>query len=102
MSQFVKILSERSLAYSPVAVQLIDDFTGEAPRGRVSFSLQEETGTDQWSDLDIAPVRNAVDVFTYPDLGRTANPTDQPRTHRALIDAEYYQVTEVGFLTHLL
>lgn len=91
MRRFQKLPGECSLLYSPVALLLEDEFTGEAPIERVSLRLQSfDAANGVWSTTDIVPFVSAEGVLSYPGLGRTSNLTVGPRRYRILVASPCY------------
>jgi hypothetical protein len=82
---------ERSLRFSPVGLQLIDDVTTKAPLGKTDCVLFVEDAPGQWRKIDLRPARSAGGFFIFPGLGRSREVTGQPRRYRALITAEFYR-----------
>jgi hypothetical protein len=77
--------------YSPIGLQLVDDFTKEAPLGEIAAHLDERVGL-VFVPTDIAGVVTPSSVLAYPGLGRRAQVAQQPpRTYRVRIDAELYR-----------
>jgi hypothetical protein len=75
---------------SQIAVRLIDEFTGTAPLGRLSVTLEIEDG-GQWHDTGIRSILTSNYVVTYPGLERRVHPAGvPPRKYRVLVDAEHY------------
>lgn len=69
--------------YAPIALRLVDDFSGTAPFARIGTALERQDGP-RWVATDIEAVRTVSGMIAYPGLGRTPNP--------ALAPAERYRV----------
>ena len=83
---------ERSLLFSPVGLQLIDDVTTQAPLGRTDCVLFVEDAPGQWRKTELRPARSAGGFLIFPGLGRSREVTGQPpRRYRAMITAEFYR-----------
>jgi hypothetical protein len=93
------IPAERRMLYSPIGLQLVDDFTGRAPHGGVRALLDRQDGAGGWEETAIKAVRTPSDVISYPGLGRSAHAAVQPPLRcRVRIDADYYRP---DYLLHL-
>ncbi|WP_419694209.1 carboxypeptidase-like regulatory domain-containing protein [Mesorhizobium muleiense] len=91
MTAWRVIPAERRMLYSPIGLQLVDDFTGRSPIGNVRALLDRKKASG-WEATDIKAVRTPSDVITYPGLGRSANVAVQPPTHcRVRIETEFYR-----------
>lgn len=90
-------LIERITMYSPIGLQLVDDFTGGPPLGRIVADLQERDpaaaspSPPSWTSAGRRAVVGPSGVLTYPGLGRSSRPAETPvRRFRVVIAAEYY------------
>lgn len=91
MRRTIDLPSEHSLLYSPIALLLQDEFTGQAPIERVTLKLQQfDDATNQWLDTDIQPYSSAEGILSYPGLGRTHDVDVAPRRFQILIEARLY------------
>lgn len=63
--------------YAPIALRLVDDFSGGAPFARIGTALERKDGP-RWIATDIEAVRTVSGIFAYPGLGRTPNPLVAP------------------------
>lgn len=87
---------ETRLLYSPIALQLRDEFTADVPFGRVDLRLQEWIdgvggNAGFWRKTGVLAFKSADDVQSYPGLGRGRDRALGARRFRILIDAEYYR-----------
>lgn len=86
---------ERSFLYSPIALLPRDEFTGQAPLGRVTLRLQEQVeladGAKAWRETGVVPSVSTEGILSYPGLGRAVDLSGSPRRYRALIDADFYR-----------
>jgi hypothetical protein len=90
-----RLLPGARLLYAPIALRLIDDFSGAAPIERVGAALDRQDGT-RWVPTDISAVRTASGVVAYPGLCKTANPASAPvERYRVRLtdenDSQYYR-----------
>jgi hypothetical protein len=84
--------SEHVALYSPIGLRLVDDFTGEAPVGRVKAWLDLRVAVGVWKPTDFAPVLTPSSVVCWPGLGREGDPALAPtRRYRARVDADQYR-----------
>lgn len=91
MSRIRLFPGETTRVYSFIGLQLIDDFTGDAPIGRVKALLDIRDG-NTWRPTGIAPVLTASGALVYPKLGRVPNPAAQPdQRFRVRVEAEFYR-----------
>ncbi|HQZ67988.1 MAG TPA: hypothetical protein PLY87_23015 [Planctomycetaceae bacterium] len=94
MRTLTKLPSEDSLLYSPVALELQDEFTGGVPQGRVTLRLQEKVvrdgGSVVWRETGVLPLSSGG-IYSYPGLGRTQDTSRGPKTCRIVINADYYR-----------
>jgi hypothetical protein len=82
--------------YSPIGIQLIDEFTGTEPLGRTTAALDRlENG--QWRPTTVTATRTATGAITYPALERRADLIGGPRRYRVRIEAEFYSPFYMGF-----
>jgi hypothetical protein len=85
------LLGAATRLYSPVGLQLVDDFTRGAPLGKIRPRLDEGVGTT-FVETTIAGVITPSSVLVYPGLGRQAPVALQPsKTYRIRVDAELYR-----------
>lgn len=91
MSTWTRRPDERFALYWPIGLRLIDDLTGERPRGRVVATLwRDDAGTIV--ETEIAAQLTPSGVLTYPALGRRADPVGRPaRRYQVRIDADLYR-----------
>jgi hypothetical protein len=75
---------------SPFGFQLVDDFTGEPPLGRITPYLDLQTGAT-WTQTIIAGWVSSTSVLAYPGLGRQADASAPAQTYRVRVDAELYR-----------
>jgi hypothetical protein len=75
----------------PVALRLLDEFTGAGLIGDAELKLDFEDGAS-WRPSNVAVVRSAGGMYVYPGLGRHADPTSVPSVRvRVRIVAEFYR-----------
>jgi hypothetical protein len=87
-----EVPSEHNALYSPVGLRLVDEFTGRAPLGAVSATLDLELAPGVWEATGLEPVVTPSSVLTWPGLGRAWEPATAPaRRYRARIAAERYR-----------
>jgi len=87
-----KVGSERSALYSPVGLRLVDDFTGQSPRGRVTARLDRQVSAGMWEPTDLETVITPSGTLTWPGLGREWEPASAPtRRYRARVGVENYR-----------
>ena len=87
-----EVVSERRALYSPIGLRLVDDFTGNAPLGRVSAQLDRRVALGVWAPTDLQAVLTPSSTFTWPGLGRVQQPASAPtRRYRARIATERYR-----------
>jgi hypothetical protein len=81
-------LDVRLRLYSPVGVQPVDSFTGQAPIGRVRATLETEDG----KPTNVKAVLTPSGVLTYPGLGRRSH-VDwvDPVRYLLKLEADYYR-----------
>jgi hypothetical protein len=85
------IPSQRQVTWCPVALDLRDEFSGAGAFGRMTLSLDLQSGTN-WIETDIRPARNAGGVFVYTGLGHAWAPAAMSTFRvRIRIDADYYR-----------
>ncbi len=91
MTRWATVSADIVLSYSPVGLRLIDELTGSPPIGNVQATLDILDANGSWRQTDIAGVRTASDVVTYPGLERHTDPTgQQPRQYRVRLAADFY------------
>jgi hypothetical protein len=87
-----EVRSEHIALFSPVGLRLVDDFTGRAPIGRVSATLDRQVSPGVWEPTSIASVLTPSSILTWPGLGRDSEPLTAPtRRYRARLQAEQYR-----------
>jgi hypothetical protein len=92
VSGWRELRPEHIALYSPIGLRLVDDFTGEAPLGRVSSRLDLQVAVGVWAPTDILTVRTPSSMLVWPGLGREWEPASAPtRRYRVRIDAERYR-----------
>jgi hypothetical protein len=69
----------------------VDAFTGGAPIGSLSASLDAQGADGIWHSTGIKEVRTPSGVIAYPNLARSAEVPGQPRRYRVRVDAQFYQ-----------
>lgn len=92
VSGWRELRPEHIAIYSPIGLRLVDDFTGEAPVGRVSARLDRQVAVGVWAPTDLEAVMTPSGILSWPGLGRVWEPTSAstPR-FRARVDAEQYR-----------
>jgi hypothetical protein len=70
-------LAGARVLYAPIALRLIDDFSGAAPFGPVGAALDVQDGA-RWVPTGIEAVRTASGIVAYPGLGRVQNVAAAP------------------------
>lgn len=70
-------LARAHVLYAPIALRLIDDFSGAAPFGPVGATLDVQDGT-RWVPTGIEAVRTPSGIVGYPGLGRVQNVATAP------------------------
>jgi hypothetical protein len=65
------------MLYAPIALRLVDDFSGTGPFSRIGTALERQDGT-RWIPTNIAPVRTLSGIIAYPGLGRAMDPMLAP------------------------
>lgn len=84
--------AERRLLYSPIGLRLIDDFTGARPVDPIRVHLDARDSHGNWVETRVRAIRTPSDVWTYPGIGRSAQPAVQPvRPYRARVRADHYR-----------
>lgn len=92
MSTWRILPGERAEMYSPIGLWLRDEFTEDAPLGRVQVQLDIRDLAGVWRATDIRPVITPSGILTYPALGRRGEALNQPpRRYRVRIEAEFYR-----------
>jgi hypothetical protein len=80
-----------AILHCPIALRLVDDFSGGAPVGDVRLDLDFNDGAE-WRASEVQPVRTASGLFAYPGLGRHGDPVATPSFRvRVRIAAEAYR-----------
>ena len=84
---------ERRLLFSPVGLQLVDDFSGGPPVGKIEATISHQDGA-AWIPLDLKPIRTLSGLLVYPGLGRHPLPVNgKPTRHfRIRLAAKFYRV----------
>jgi hypothetical protein len=87
---------ERRILSSPVGLELVDDFTGGPPLGKVRATIARNDGTAEaplWVALDVKPVLTPSGLLAYPGLNRHPFPVNgEPiRQFRIRLTADYYR-----------
>ena len=100
MTNWRVIPADRRTAFSGVAIELLDEFTGAQAIGTFNLTMDFQVGAD-WRETTIKPNRNASGIFVYTGLGKTFDPAAAPTFRvRVRIDAQYYrpgfQATDAG------
>lgn len=90
MRTWVRLPADRFVLHWPVGLRLLDDLTGEPPRGRVDAELfLDDAGT--LVETGISAKLTPAGILTYPALGRRAKPsTHPPRDYQVRLTADYY------------
>jgi hypothetical protein len=70
-------LAGARVLYAPIALRLVDDFSGAAPIAPIGAALDVQNGT-RWVPTGIEAVRTASGIIAYPGLGRVQNPATAP------------------------
>lgn len=85
------LASERFVHHADGMVRLVDDFTGLAPIGRLSFELEaDRAGT--WVAVARRPVLTPSGFVGFPGLGFTAQPVGKPAVrHRVRVSSDLYR-----------
>lgn len=87
-----EVRSEHGALYSPIGLRLVDDFTGQAPLGRVRARLDRQASPGVWATTELKSVLTPSSVLTWPGLGRAQEPASAlTRRYRARIEAEQYR-----------
>jgi hypothetical protein len=90
MTAWQAIAGEQRMLYSPVGLRLVDDFTGDAPFGRVRLRLDRRTASGAWEETTVEGIRTPSDTIIYPGLGRSAHVGTAPiDRYRARIEADH-------------
>jgi hypothetical protein len=77
--------------WSPIGLQLVDDFTKQPPRGAIVARLDERVDTT-FAETAVAAVVTSSSVVAYPGLGRRTRVAGAPpRTYRVRVDAALYR-----------
>jgi hypothetical protein len=92
MTTFRMLAGETAVLFSAIGLHLVDEFTGDAPLGRVRATLDQRDASGVWHVTGIAPVTTPGGVITYPGLERRREPVGQPaRRYRIRIEADFYR-----------
>jgi hypothetical protein len=84
-------IAERRVLHTQIAVELVDDVTGEAPLGRVAITLEVDRG-GTWLPVPARPVFTASSVAAFPGIGLTARPNEKPtHTYRVRCSSPLYR-----------
>lgn len=84
---WVKVADARRVQFTPVGLQLVDDFTGQPPAGRVQVILEAQHGA-VWHRLDHAPTFTLGGWIAFLGLGKTIHPLGKPVVrHRVQLEA---------------
>lgn len=95
---FVVQSSERRVLYTQVAIDLVDDFTGAPPLGRISVTLEVDRG-GTWHMVPRKPVFTATSTAAFPGLGLTSHPADKlPQQYRVRVTSSRYRPLYGGSL----
>ena len=87
-----ELRSEHISLYSPLGLRLVDDFTGRAPLGRVSATLDRRVSAGVWEPTTIDAVLTPSNILTWPGLGREFEPVSAPtRRYRVRLEADLYR-----------
>lgn len=82
---------ERRVTFSPVALDLRDDFTGGNVPDPVTLKMELQSGAN-WIEAAIKPVRTSRGVFVYTGLGRAIDPLAVPQFRvRVTIEAPQHR-----------
>ena len=73
-------LSGARLLFAPIALRLVDDFTGAAPLASLGAVLERQDAA-RWIAVDREAVRTMAGIIAYPGLGRTLYPLASPVEH---------------------
>jgi hypothetical protein len=91
MRNWTQTVTEDTQLYSPIGLRLVDDLTGNTPRGRVNVFLDSRDASGKWHATGIAATKSLSGFLTYPGLERHANVEGLPsRRYRVRLDAEFY------------
>jgi hypothetical protein len=87
---WVAVPGTSRLQLTPVGLELVDDFTGQAPSGRLDVRLEARPpGASTWTRVDHPPTLTPGGWIAFIGLGRTSNPTGKPVVrHRVSLTAE--------------
>ncbi len=78
--------------WCPVALRLVDDFTGRAPMGRIRATLDAEVTPGAFAPTDRVPLLTEAGLVAFPGLERRRSPAGlAPRRYRVRIDADLYR-----------
>ncbi len=92
MTSWQQIPGERLTMYSPVGLNLIDDFSGANPVGRFEAELDEQDTAGDWHSTTIQAVRSLGNTLVYPGLGRTVETAVTPiRRYRVRLASRFYR-----------
>lgn len=81
----------RTLLFSPIGLQPLDDLTGRAPMGTLRAWLDAQEAGGTWRPTDVKAVFTRGGVITYPALGRRRWPVGQVAMHyRVRVEAGHY------------
>jgi hypothetical protein len=79
-------------SFSPIGLELIDDFLTAAPLGPITAILDEDDGLGGFRTIASTPIITSQAVLTFPGVGRRPRPaTATPTTYRARIEAPLYR-----------
>ena len=91
MIQWRRVSDTPFVTHCPIALRLLDEFTGRPPSGKVSLELDIQNGAG-WRPTEIRNTITPGGLFTYPGLGRSADPAADPmRRYRVRISADHYR-----------
>lgn len=92
MSRLVPYPAERTVLHAQVALQLIDEFTGQPPQGRIDITLRESVSK---ASLPIRPRTSSLGIYHFPGLGEKLRESAE---YLVRIESEYYEGVEVSGL----
>ena len=89
------LIVDTLLAYSPLGLSLVDDFTGQPQIGYVNPTLLIEfpPGSGTYVRSEVTGLFTNSGILAYPNLGRRGRvpkPAEPARNYRVSIDAQYY------------
>lgn len=80
-----------AILHCPIALEMLDDFTGWSAIGSLQLTLEFQDGPS-WRPSDLESVRTDGGLYAYPGLGRHADPAAAPSFRvRILVTAANYR-----------